>query len=358
VYYSSQWQQLEVRVGGTDSGDRRKHYMWGARYIDALIQRKRDTGADGSFDETHYALQDANFRVTAITDGSGSVVERYRYTSYGNRTVLNADWSTDSDSDSDVNMRSGQQGLYHDAVTGLIYNRNRMLHAQLGRFTTRDPRGTILARNMNFQHLRSRADGRRSNSTENNERSRYANGLNLYQYEASNPQKHFDPSGLMICLFCPDPPDPPDLDIRSLANRADVSQQIGRLWNQSNPHAGFNQHEEQAFWIVYNRHSQTVGISRWQSDGPGNAAIPPGRRPQRDGDVLVGHFHTHPWPRAHGGSPRPSQADRNFAQQVDLPGVIRSHQGLHFYGPDQNGPSSDWLFPPMLAQLVCGDDAI
>jgi hypothetical protein len=37
------------------------------------------------------------------------------------------------------------QGLYHDPVTGLVYNRNRMLHTKLGRFTSRDPLGYVLA---------------------------------------------------------------------------------------------------------------------------------------------------------------------------------------------------------------------
>ena len=117
VYYSSQWQRLEVRVGGTASGDVRKHWLWGSRYTDALIQRKRDTGTDGSFDQTHYALQDANFRVTAITDASGSVVERYTYTPYGERTILNGandadgnEWTEDTNG-SDVDMRIGHQGF-------------------------------------------------------------------------------------------------------------------------------------------------------------------------------------------------------------------------------------------------------
>jgi RHS repeat-associated protein len=36
-----------------------------------------------------------------------------------------------------------EQGLCHDPTTGLIYNRNRMLHPWLGRFMQRDPLGYV-----------------------------------------------------------------------------------------------------------------------------------------------------------------------------------------------------------------------
>jgi RHS repeat-associated protein len=42
-----------------------------------------------------------------------------------------------------VGLAIGHQGLYHDAETGLIYNRARMLHPTLGRFTQRDPLGYV-----------------------------------------------------------------------------------------------------------------------------------------------------------------------------------------------------------------------
>jgi len=62
---------------------RRQQYVWGVRYVDDLVLRDRDTDSNGTLDERLYAMQDANWNVTAIADASGAVVERYTYTAYG-----------------------------------------------------------------------------------------------------------------------------------------------------------------------------------------------------------------------------------------------------------------------------------
>jgi hypothetical protein len=54
------------------------------------------------------------------------------YTPYGERTVLNPNWSEDADGESDYAFVHGHQGLRHDPETGLIENRNRMRHVSLG----------------------------------------------------------------------------------------------------------------------------------------------------------------------------------------------------------------------------------
>jgi RHS repeat-associated protein len=61
-------------------------------------------------------------------------------------------------------MRVGHQGLFQYPVTDLVYNRHRMLHTRLGRFTSRDPLG-------------------------------YVDGMNLYQYLQSTPILFRDPYG-------------------------------------------------------------------------------------------------------------------------------------------------------------------
>ncbi|MEX0887392.1 MAG: hypothetical protein WD009_13235, partial [Phycisphaeraceae bacterium] len=84
-----------------------------------------------------YALQDANFNVVAIVDDTGSVQERYRYTPYGQRTALNANFTVHNDPHAGGHAFAiGHQGLFHDGEfsAGLIYNRTRMLHSAQGRF--------------------------------------------------------------------------------------------------------------------------------------------------------------------------------------------------------------------------------
>ncbi len=84
--------------------------------------------------------------------------------------VLNADFfpdtagQSDPHKTSDADFRHGHQGLAADHETGLYYNRARLLHPTLGRFTQRDPLG-------------------------------YVDGMSVYQYVRSGPVGWVDPSG-------------------------------------------------------------------------------------------------------------------------------------------------------------------
>jgi RHS repeat-associated protein len=168
IFYNSEWQILEVRTA--DDTDPSEQYIWDIRYVDAPVLRFQDTNNDGTVDNTLYYTNDANFNVTSLVDESGNMVERYAYSPYGERTVLDADWSADADGVSDVNNALGHQGLHLDTESTLYYNRNRYYSPTLGRFTTRDPLG-------------------------------YVDGMSVYEYVASTPIRAYDPSGL-ACYVC------------------------------------------------------------------------------------------------------------------------------------------------------------
>ena len=136
-YYSKNWQVLEERVDSATTAH--KQYVWGARYIDDLVLRDRDADGNGSLEERLYVTQDALFNVTAVTNSSGAVQERFQYDPYGNSTVLNPDFTFDSATDFDWEYRFTGQRL--DLDTGLQYSRYRYYHAGLGRFLNRDPIG-------------------------------------------------------------------------------------------------------------------------------------------------------------------------------------------------------------------------
>jgi RHS repeat-associated protein len=154
-FYTQQWQIIEERVDQR-TNDLERQYVWGIGYVDELILRERDSGDDTTLDQRHYALQDANYSVTCIVDAAGDPQERYSYTPYGVRSV----WASTGSYDWDI----GHQGLMHDEESGLVYNRNRMLHPGLGRFMQRDP---LL----------------------------YVDGISLYQYGQSGPIGNLDPNG-------------------------------------------------------------------------------------------------------------------------------------------------------------------
>src|SRR5690606_33308147 len=105
-------------------------------YIDALAVSYEAGGA-----KTFYT-HDANFNVTAAINASGTVVERYQYSPYGEATILDADFALDSATDdglSDIGNEYLYTGRRLDPETGLTQFRNRYYHAQLGRFVNRDP---------------------------------------------------------------------------------------------------------------------------------------------------------------------------------------------------------------------------
>jgi RHS repeat-associated protein len=123
-YYSLGWQVLEERVGG--SLDRQ--FVWGIRHIDDLVLRDRGS-------ERLYAVHDA-MHVTAVVNASGAVQERYGYDGFGRPRVMTAAFAPQDPSTRDWETLFG--GYRFDRETGLYQVRFRYLHAELGRFLSRD----------------------------------------------------------------------------------------------------------------------------------------------------------------------------------------------------------------------------
>ncbi|MEX1027918.1 MAG: RHS repeat-associated core domain-containing protein, partial [Candidatus Paceibacterota bacterium] len=99
-----------------------------------------------------------------MTDASGSIVERYAYTAYGQPTFLDASGTVLTASAED--NRYTYTGREWDEPLRLYHYRARMYDAAEGRFLGRDPIG-------------------------------FGGGtVNLYEYVGSQPQKWVDPTGL------------------------------------------------------------------------------------------------------------------------------------------------------------------
>jgi len=160
-YYSSLWQVLEERVGSAAAADRQ--FVWGMRYIDDLVLRDRDAdsnpatgnlGITGSgLEERLYCIQDPNWNVTAVSNPSGAIQERYRYSTYGAPSVLTATFAPRA-----ASLYAWEilfAGYRWDGESGLHHVRNRPLHSPLGRWPSRDPLGYEAG-----PHLYSYADAR------------------------------------------------------------------------------------------------------------------------------------------------------------------------------------------------------
>jgi len=132
LYYTepSIWQVLEERVGS--STDAERQFVWGLRYIDDLVLRDRET-------ERLYAMQDANWNVTGITDGLGAVQERYAYAAYGSPVFLSDVFVPQTAA---FDWESLYCGYRYEVGSGLFQVRNRVYHPVLGVWIQRDPLGS------------------------------------------------------------------------------------------------------------------------------------------------------------------------------------------------------------------------
>jgi RHS repeat-associated protein len=167
LYYSANWQVLEERYNGGSTAD--IQYVWSPVYVDALVLRDRSTQHNGTLDERLWVQLDANWNVTALINGSGSVVERYVYDPYGKVTFLSASWSTLSASA--YAWIYLHQGSRWDSTSGFYNRRGREYSPTLGRWLQVDPIG-------------------------------FAGGdANIYRFVGNSPTNLVDPSGLFSMGF-------------------------------------------------------------------------------------------------------------------------------------------------------------
>ena len=129
-------------------------YVWGRALDEVLRMTKGATN--------YFYHSDDQGNVMALTDGAGSVMERYDYEDYGRPLLLDArglplERSTVSNS-------LLFQGHRFDSETGLYDYRKRFLDPVAGRFIQRDPKG-------------------------------YVDGMNLFTFAGNNPWSRVDPFG-------------------------------------------------------------------------------------------------------------------------------------------------------------------
>ena len=163
-YYSADGHEIEDRQGNAITAQ----YVWGLGATQNLVLRD-DNSVSGSLGKTSSGLgerifvqHDVNFNVTALTDTSGNVLERWVYTPYGMSTVYTASWSGSGDS--------------YDWVYSFQMGR---VEKYIGiKFGARDYDPTL--------QVWMEADP-----------ALYIDGMDRYQLDLSNPISYADPSGLI-----------------------------------------------------------------------------------------------------------------------------------------------------------------
>ena len=120
-------------------------------------------------------------------------------------------------------------------------------------------------------------------------------------------------------------------DLEKIANDPTVSAEIDKAWKASNPN-GPGAKQEKGFWISKDDKTGALSVTPFPDNGT-NDSLTPGSPPNEKGKTVVGFFHTHPNTDGEGYKQEPSKADEDFAKSVGVPGLIRSHDGMYYYGP-------------------------
>jgi RHS repeat-associated protein len=155
--------------------------VYGKNIDEPLVLDKNEDGNDSAIslgDKRLFYHQNTIYSVFALTDIAANILEGYQYDAYGRQTIHEpgSDGVVDFDGD-DMITGGGRSALGNsylhvgrrlDGETGLYYYRNRYLNTKQGRFILRDPAG-------------------------------YMDGLNSFEYLASNPLFNLDPFGLACC---------------------------------------------------------------------------------------------------------------------------------------------------------------
>jgi RHS repeat-associated protein len=118
-------ERVDENYTGTLSIDRAMQNIWGARYIDDLVARRKDANYNHSYgdsgDGTWYACTDVQFSVVALLKSTGALAERVSYDPYGVATYRYPD---DVNGDGSVTSadRTLVNGLIPTSIGGGGYN--------------------------------------------------------------------------------------------------------------------------------------------------------------------------------------------------------------------------------------------
>lgn len=115
-------------------------------------------------------------------------------------------------------------------------------------------------------------------------------------------------------------------ELEALADDKVVDAAIAADWKASNPN-GPGAKKEHGFWVLRSGKG-VLSVQAFPSNGTRDS-LTPGPMPAG----AIAFFHTHPNTSAEGYDQAPSDADKDFADAVGLPGLVMSHDGMFYFGP-------------------------
>jgi uncharacterized Zn-binding protein involved in type VI secretion len=120
--------------------------------------------------------------------------------------------------------------------------------------------------------------------------------------------------------------------LENLLSDPTVRAAIDQAWTDSNPN-GPGAKMEHGFWIVQDNTTKALSIKEFPTGGSTNQRMIPGPTPSDPNSTPVAFFHTHPNTSAEGYRQAPSGADQAFAINRNIPGILKAHDGMYYFGP-------------------------
>ena len=159
-YYNDQWRPVETRLNSET--DPTTQHIWHPEDRYTLLLRDRDTTSNGTLDERLYLLKDY-LDPAAVIDKTGTVQERYAFTTFGRPLIQASDFTPRTTSAHAWDL------LFHiefeDPETGYHNYGYRFYIPGVGKWPSRDPIGE-------------------------------RGGVNLYGFVGNKPSENFDNLGL------------------------------------------------------------------------------------------------------------------------------------------------------------------
>ncbi|WP_036084525.1 hypothetical protein [Leptospira noguchii] len=121
-----------------------------------------------------------------------------------------------------------------------------------------------------------------------------------------------------------------------------MKNEMKAAWDASNPNSkNLNEKLEHGFWILKDDKTKKLSKIDFPMKGAENNKMIPGPKPVIPEKSVIAWFHTHQnssndidpkWKTPY--ITYPSKDDKNFSEMNGIPGIVKTHSGVYYFGPE------------------------
>ncbi len=166
-FYYDGWRVLREERVASPTLTFNNEYVYGNYLDEVCMMNLRLNDAVQAY--SYYFVHDHLYSTVAWLYSTSGIIHRYEYNAYGQRKIMNADYTDAAYSFNHISFTGQRQDDLDGGNLSLMYYKNRYYDTETGRFLTRDPIG-------------------------------YVDGMGLYNYTGNEPIANTDPYGLWIWI--------------------------------------------------------------------------------------------------------------------------------------------------------------